>query len=89
MRMIQPHYTALDNRLKEVLALYTPKEIQNNIRRIQSNDRLKDWRIAWMWAWYWMACTDESLKDLLREGKYYDTHIETALKKSIGHYVYP
>ena len=89
MKVSKAHYDRLKKRIDEVLSLYTSKEIQLSIREFQANPKLKNWRIAFMWAVYHQATTDESIQDMMREGKYLDAHIETALKKALYDLIYP
>jgi len=83
MKMTIEHYSKLDKALNEYLD--TTTDLQGLIRAYQANPRYKDWRIAFMWAIYHTVkplTTDET------KG-YLDAHIETALKKAIGRYIYP
>lgn len=89
MRVTKEHYNRLDKRLKEVIALYSPDELQEYIRAYQANKKFNDYRVAWLWSMYRHATTDHTIRDMMHYGNYLDAHIQTALKKSIGHLIYP
>lgn len=89
LKVTKAHYERLNKRLKEVIGLYSPEELQEYIRAYQANKKFKNWRVAWLWSMYRHANTDLTIRDMMHYGNYLDAHIETALKKSIGHLIYP
>ena len=85
MRVTKEHYNKLEIALRAELDSFTTEELQFRVRAYQKDKDFNDWRIAFMWAVYFKV---KPLTRVELEG-YLDAHIETALKKAIGSYIYP
>ena len=89
MKVSKLHYERLETAIRAFKALYTDEEWTKRIRAYQADPKFKDWRIAFIWAVYHAVTTDMTIRDMMVNGGYLDSHIETALKKILHNEVYP
>ena len=89
MKISKIHYTRLETAIRAFKTLYTDEEWQERIRAYQADPKFKDWRIAFIWAVYHAVTQDMTIRDMMINGGYLDSHIETALKKILHDEVYP
>ena len=89
MKITKLHYERLETAIRAFKALYNDEEWQERIRAYQADPKFKDWRIAFIWAVYHAVTTDMTIRDMMINGGYLDSHIETALKKILHDEVYP
>jgi len=98
MKVTKLHYERLETAIRAFKALYKPTDSdklkgidpwQECIRAYQADPKFKDWRIAFIWAVYHAVTQDMTIRDMMINGGYLDSHIETALKKILHDEVYP
>ena len=96
MKVTKLHYDRLETAIRTFKALYKPTDSdkldpwQERIRHYQADPRFKDWRIAFIWAVYHDSIRlNATIRDMMVNGGYNDSHIETALKKILHDEVYP
>jgi len=86
MKITRLHYERLATAIRDFKALYNDEEWEECIR---AYPRFEDWRITFIWAVYHAVTTDMTIRDMMVNGGYNDSHIETALKKILHDEVYP
>ena len=98
MKVTKLHYERLATAIRDFKALYKPTDSDKlkgidpwtkRIRHYQADPRFKDWRIAFIWSAYHAVIQDMTIRDMMINGGYKDSHIETALKKILHDEVYP